>query len=162
LAILLACQPIVVPTAQPSTGEISFETLSLNETGDGVNVTLVTEETQLLFVTSLDQVAALQQMVSAEDFVQLQQVDFQIEVVVALFCGVQGSSNSQTMIKEIKREDGRLVIQAEFWSPSPSYTSTAALTYPYHLVTIAKVNLPVQEVEFTLERVMLTPTPPGK
>ena len=100
-------------------------------------------------------------MVNAEDFVQLQQVDYQSYAVIALFRGIQGSSNYQTIIKRVQRENYQLVIHTEFWAPSPFYTSTAALTYPYHLVKIAKVNLPTQSAELTLETVSLTPTPPG-
>ncbi|MEZ4864616.1 MAG: protease complex subunit PrcB family protein [Caldilineaceae bacterium] len=159
---LLACQPIVIPSAQPAAEEIPFETLSLNETGEGVKVMLVTNETQLLIVTSSDQVVGLQQMVSAEDFAQLHQVDYQSQAVIALFRGVQGSNGYQTIIQRVSREGDRLVVHAELWSPSPYYAATTALTYPYHLIKLAKADLPAQSVELVLASSLITPTPPAQ
>lgn len=160
IGLLLACKPITAPTS--TTGPIPFETLALNESGEGVNDTLVSKETQLLFIQDADQADALELMLSAEDFVRVQAVDYQTAVVIALFRGLQGSSNYQAVIQQVLRDGDRLIVAADLWEPSPYYASTTALTYPYHLITIARKDLPSAPISLQLEATMLTPTPPAK
>lgn len=165
--LLLACQPIVRPTDVvspldgPATVEIPFETISLNETGEGIRDSTVTEETQLLLLTTPEQVHSLKTMVNSEDFAQLQQVDFTADAVIALFRGWRGSHNYQTIIEQITQEKEHLRVHAQFWEPSPYWASAEEITYPYHLVKIHKGDLPSRQVELELEPVTITPTPPA-
>lgn len=162
LGLLLACKPIAAPTVEPGVAAIPFETLSLNETGEGVNDTSVTDQLQLLLLNNAAQVIAIEVMVNPEDFIRLQEVDYERYAVIGLFRGVQGSSNYQTIIQALSRENDQLIVKAELWTPSPYYESTAALTYPYHLVQIVKADLPNGDVVLQLDPTFITSSPPAE
>ena len=158
----LASAASALPMPTTDVGTVPFKTLALNESREGVNDTIVTKETQLLLIQDVEQAGTLEPMISAEDFMRLQDVDYQTSAVIALFRGLQGSSNYQTMIQQISRHGDRLIVAADLWEPGLGYASTAALTYPYHLVTIARKDLPSPQTILQLEPTLITPTPPAK
>ena len=114
----------------------------------------------MLLLTSPNQLVRFQDQVNPETRTDLQQVDFQQYAVVALLRGRKPSTNSQTVIERITRQDDRLTVYAQFWEPNPAYASAAAETSPYHLVKIDSAQLPAQPVELVLQPYGLTPTPP--
>ena len=192
MGLLLACQPTTDPTLTPNaslapplapsisplptlasaasavpmpttdTRIISFETLGLNESGVDIRASETSKEPQLQVVNDAEQAMALESMVRPEDFGRLLAVDYENYAVVALFRGWQGSSNYQIVIQQISRTGDQLIISADLWEPSPYYASTAELTYPYHLITIARKDLPSNQISLQLESTMITPTPPAK
>ena len=182
IGLLLACKPTTdpplapsispIPTlasaagavSMPTTGSriISFETLALNESGADIKASETSKEPQLQVVNDAEQAMALESMVRPEDFRRLLAVDYENYAVVALFRGWQGSSNYQIVIQQISRTGDQLIISADLWEPSPYYASTAELTYPYHLITIARKDLPSNQISLQLESTMITPTPPAK
>ncbi len=160
--VMLQLAPTFITPTPPVAVNVPFETLSLNETGEGVSDRSLTDQLQLLLLNDAAQVMAVEVMVSPDDFKQLQKVDYKRYAVIGLFRGIQGSSNYQTVIQALVHENDRLIVKAELWAPSPYYTSTAALTYPYHLIQIAKADLPNSEVVLQLDPTFVTPTPPAK
>ena len=165
-ALLLAgchLSPVTLPAATPpTTGEIEipFETVAVNESGANIDAHVMREGAQLLLLTSPNQLVSIQDQVNPETWAHLQQVDFQQHAVVALFRGRKPSTNYQTVIERITRQDDRLIVYAQFWEPNPAYASAAAETSPYHLVKIDSSQIPAQPVELVLQPYVLTPTPP--
>jgi len=159
-----APQPTGAPTiALPAaSGEVDvpFETIALEENGLGIPYDETRVDSQLLLLTSPDQIEEIKSWVTAEALADLQQVAFEQYDVVALFRGEQGGTNHQTVIERITKQNNRLVVYAQFWEPSSTMASGAAITSPYHLVKIDKQQVPSQQLELVLQARMLTPTPP--
>lgn len=160
IGLLLACKPITAPT--PATGPIPFETLALNDSGVDIKASETSKDSQLQVINDIEQAMALEPTVRPEDFRLLLEVDYENYAVIALFRGWQGSSNYQTVIQRLLSKNTQLLVEAEFWSPSPQWESAAEMTYPYHLITIARKDLPSAPISLQLEATMLTPTPPAK
>ncbi|HQY91490.1 protease complex subunit PrcB family protein [Caldilinea sp.] len=167
-ALLLAgchLSPVTLPAATPPTNgeiEIPFETVAVNESGANIDAHVMREGPQLLLLTSPNQIVSIQDQVNPETWTDLQQVDFQQYAVVALFRGLKPSTNYQTIIERITRQDDRLIVYAQFWEPNPVWESAAAETRPFHLVKIDRSQVPASSVELVLQSYVLTPTPPAR
>jgi len=75
---------------------------------------------------------------------QAPQVDFQEEMVVGVFSGEKRTGGYGIEIKRVELEAGKqvLVLWAET-SPAPGSMVMEALTQPYHIVRLKRLNLPV-------------------
>ena len=165
--LLTGCQlsPVTPPVAAyPTSGEVEipFETVALNEGGANIDAHAMREGSQLLLLTSSEQLAGIQEQVNPQTLADVQQVDFQQYAVIALFRGTKPSTNYQTVIERIAKEDDRMIIYAQFWEPNPAWESATAETRPYHIVKIGRRQVPVSSVELVLQSYVLTPTPPAK
>ncbi|HEX9115477.1 MAG TPA: protease complex subunit PrcB family protein [Anaerolineae bacterium] len=78
----------------------------------------------------------------------------------ALFRGDFGSSGYDAIIQRVTRQGDHLVVQAQFWAPSPYYAVTAAESQPHDVVKVLRDGGPLEEAELVLETQALTPTPP--
>lgn len=135
---------------------IEFETVII----DGCK--LEKEEVQIFLITSSEETAAVEAQVNQATWQQLQNIDFNEYVVLALLRGLKPSNNYQTLIDRIVQQAHRLTIYAQFWEPSPQWESTTAETSPCHLVKVARQSiLDLSEVELVLQAFPLTPTPPA-
>jgi hypothetical protein len=147
-----------VPT--PFGVAISFETIEVSEGGGVVEKLEPFTGPRLLLLTESDEIVDLEHNISPQAYAGLQQVDFQQFVVIALFRGRKPYSKYQTVIEQVWRQDDRLLVYAQFWEPSPFYGSAPAETSPYHLVKVARHDLPSGQPELVLVPIPLTPTPP--
>lgn len=157
--IELNAQPTPTPSVLTSTVEnsLEFETVVL----DGCK--LEKDEVELLFLTSSEQIASIQDQVSSATLQQLQNINFDEDVVIALLRGLKPSNNYQTVIERIVQQDHQLIIHAQFWEPNPQWESTTAETSPCHLVKVARRHiLDLSQVELTVQSIPITPTPPAK
>jgi len=161
LVTLGACQPIAAPTKQSNGIEILFETIALNEGGANIDIDTVSIEPKLFLLTDFEQLAEIKTWVNPQTLTILQQVDFQQESVIALFRGRKPSANYQAIIEHIKQYDNRLIVHAQFWEPNPQLESAAEITYPYHLVKIAKRDISFANLELVLQPTTITPAPPA-
>jgi hypothetical protein len=75
---------------------------------------------------------------------QAPQVDFQEEMVVGVFSGEKRTGGYGIEIKRVELDAGKqvLVLWAET-SPAPGSMVMEALTQPYHIVKLKRLNLPV-------------------
>lgn len=150
--------PIGIPIASREV-DVPFATVALEDVGVVTRADTIGSGTQLMLLTSPEQIGLVADMITHKSMAELQQVDFQQNAVVALFRGVMSSNNYQAVIKHITKDDDRLIVQAEFWSPSPWQGFLAATSFPYHLVQIDKQQLAVETPELVLELYSVTPTP---
>jgi hypothetical protein len=156
-AAMAACQPLTPqPLTPPPVTELPFETVALNEWG---GVFEMGDEPQLMLLTTADDLTKVKDLMSEEDFANLQQVDFQDYFVVALFRGWRPSSNYQTVIERITRRNDTLTVEAQFWEPGA--VASEGETSPYHVVKIARDDLEPAQLELALNTYTITPTPPA-
>jgi len=154
---VIACQPLPPqPPTPPPVTDLPFETVAQDEWG--VNDEMGAEP-QLMVLTTLDDLTKVKDLVSEEDFANLQQIDLQDYFVVALFRGWRPSSNYQTIIERITRRNDTLTVEAQFWEPGA--IASEGETSPYHVVKIAKDGLEPAQLELTLQAYTITPTPPA-
>lgn len=160
LCLLLAttaCQPIgPSPALQPDEVAVPFETVALDEEG---LVPLASEDPLLLMITSSAEIPAIADQVSYENLEKLKAVDFQHDVVIALFRDMQLSTGYPTYIKRIGQRNHQLVVYAEFWAPPTISQQGMAITATYHLVKVAKREQTYEDIELVLQTKTITPTP---
>ena len=79
-------------------------------------------------------------------------VDFSHDMVVALFMGERPTGGYAIEITRIERTDHGLSVHYRTSRPDPSAIQTQALTQPFHLVTVPRVDDPVTFVAETPAR----------
>jgi hypothetical protein len=73
-------------------------------------------------------------------------VDFAKEMVVAVFMGSRPNAGFSTTITSAMAANGALVVRYQETAPVPGGVSAQILTFPYHIVAIAKAD--VKDVKF--------------
>jgi len=163
LCLLLAttaCRPIgLSPTRQPGAVAVPFETVALDEEG---LVPLASEDPLLLMITSSTEIPAIADRISYDNLEKLKAVDFQHDVVIALFRDMQLSTGYPTYIKRIGQRNHQLVVYAEFWALPAISQQGMAITATYHLVKVAKHEQTYEDIELVLQTKIITPTPPAR
>jgi hypothetical protein len=141
--------------------ELPFETIEQGDwAGHFSPLPYAIRETRLVLVTSREETAQLEDWVSPEAMDQLSQLDFARYFAIALFRGPQASSGYDTIIERVARRDGKVVVYAQFWEPSPYYSVLDTVTTPYHVIKVRKDDGVGQEAELVLQSRAVTPTPP--
>lgn len=169
-----AVQPTELPTPAPTTpsmaepsptsiegDSVEFETVSLNLSGSNIDFHYVKSDTQLFFLTSLNDISLIQNEVTSETLQSLQSVDFKMDLVVVLFRGTKPSLNYETIMESILQEDRKLIVNAQFWEPG-GRPSGEAMTYPYHIVKVSRSYFTSALPELVLRIISVTPTPPAQ
>ena len=67
-------------------------------------------------------------------------VDFSRDMVVALFMGERPTGGYAIEVTQIERTDAGLSIRYRTRHPDPSAMQTQALTQPFHLIKLARVD----------------------
>jgi protease stability complex PrcB-like protein len=73
-------------------------------------------------------------------------VDFSKEMVVAVFMGSRPNAGFSTTITSAMTANGALVVRYKETMPGPGTVSAQVLTFPYHIVAIAKAD--VKDLKF--------------
>ena len=68
-------------------------------------------------------------------------VDFSKEMVVAVFMGSRPNAGFSTTITSATAANGALVVRYKETMPGPGSVSAQILTFPYHIVAIAKADV---------------------
>lgn len=165
MMVTAACQwqiPLPAsPLPTPSGVAIPFETIEVSEGGGVVEKLGPGTGPRLLLLTAPDEIVEIEHNISPQAYAELQQVDFQQYIVMALFRGRKPTTDYQTIIEQVWRQDNRLLVYAQFWEPSPVSIVGDAVTSPYHLVKVARHDFPSGQPELVLVPIPLTPTPPS-
>ena len=74
---------------------------------------------------------------------ELPKIDFEKEMVVAIFMGERSSGGYEIEIINIIKTEKQIVIEVEEEEPPPESLRTMALTQPYHIVVIKRYTRPV-------------------
>ncbi len=75
---------------------------------------------------------------------ELPEIDFQEEMIIAVFMGDRKSGGYEIEIREIIKTEKEIVVQVEEKEPSPESLRTMALTQPYHIIVVKSSLLPVR------------------
>jgi len=154
LCLLLAttaCRPIgLSPTRQPGEVAVPFETVVLDEEGENLEIE---KERQLLVLTEPSDVAQVQPLISTEAVQQVQQVDFTIYNVIALFHPLgAGCAGLGVTIERLTLKNDTLTVYANLWRPPSGHAcAEEGIFSPYHLVKVRKANGRLDELELVLQ-----------
>lgn len=118
------------------------------------------EPQHVFVIASAEEASRLTGWVSPTEQQTLAQLDYQRYFVIALFRGSFGSSGYDAIIQRVTRRGDKLVVHVQFWSPSPYYAVTAAMSQPHHVIRVLRDGGPLAEAELMLESQTVTPTPP--
>ena len=75
---------------------------------------------------------------------ELPKIDFEKEMVIAVFMGERSSGGYSIEIIKIIRTEKEIVVEVEEKEPPSESLRTMALTQPYHIVVIKKSPLPIR------------------
>ncbi|TSA06081.1 MAG: protease complex subunit PrcB family protein [Deltaproteobacteria bacterium] len=75
---------------------------------------------------------------------ELPEVNFETEIVIAVFMGERQTGGYGIEIKRIVRHVEEIIVEVEEQHLRPDSLVTMALTQPYHIVIIPKFHLPVR------------------
>ncbi|MBX3015244.1 MAG: protease complex subunit PrcB family protein [Caldilineaceae bacterium] len=147
LAVTMACQSMQFSSPlQPGEVEVPFETIVAEEWGGAYE----SEEPRVFLLTeptAIDQIASL---IEQDQLEQLRQADYTRELVVAVFQGLQPSSDYKVVVTRITKQDTLLRVYVQFWQPSSSQGAAPAETSPYHIVKIKTVDLATRPTDVKL------------
>ncbi len=68
------------------------------------------------------------------------EIDFEKELVIACFIGMQNSGGHEVIIREVYLDDNTLIIKRDHISPGINCIVTFAITQPYCMIRIPKVS----------------------
>jgi hypothetical protein len=74
----------------------------------------------------------------------LPKIDFENEMVIAVFMGVQKSGGYDIRIIDIIEAEKEILVHVKVREPPPGTVQTMALTQPYHIVVIQKRPFPIR------------------
>jgi hypothetical protein len=149
------------PSPSPSLAghDLPFETI---ERGDSDYYhSNPTEPQRMFLVTSADRASRLSGWTSQKALQALVQLDYGRYFAIALFRGHFASSGYDAIIQRVSREADKLVVQVQFWGPSPYYAVTAAETNPYHVIQVLRDGGSLEQAALVLESQAITPIPPS-
>ena len=75
---------------------------------------------------------------------ELPKIDFQKEMVIAVFMGERKSGGYEIEIREIIKTEKEIVVEVEEKEPSPESFQSMAITQPYHIVVVKSSPLPIR------------------
>lgn len=71
-------------------------------------------------------------------------VDFASDMVVLIASGEHRSGGYSVVVTGVEQDGANLYVQVQLRSPGDACVVSAVLTQPYHLITLARSDLPVQ------------------
>jgi hypothetical protein len=118
------------------------------------------EPQHVFLITSAQEGVRLPDWVSPEALQKLAQLDYQRYFVIAVFRGSFPDGGYDAVIQRVVRRGDGLVVEAQFWAPSPYYAVEAMSTDPYHVIMVVRDGGPLEAAKLVLKTEALTPTPP--
>ncbi|MFV1951057.1 MAG: protease complex subunit PrcB family protein [Nitrospinota bacterium] len=75
---------------------------------------------------------------------ELPKIDFEKDMIIAVFMGERRSGGFSIEIKNIVKTDKEVVVEVEERRPDPGSIVTMALTRPYHMLVVKTSSLPLR------------------
>jgi hypothetical protein len=116
---------------------IPFETLA-----QGMRLSSPQSEPVLLMATNPAAFDALVPLLDLEHQALLNDVDFERNIILAVFWGVKPSGGYSITIDRIWTADNDLTVNVILNENDPTLPKVEASTYPYHLVIVDRLALP--------------------
>jgi len=139
--------------------DIPFETLSLRE--DGGDRSEAPEHPSIFWIQSTTDLEQVESYLEAEVLEQLRNLEFDRHVALVLFRGSSPSTGYRIEIDRITQQNGELMVNTQFWRPSPDWEVSDTETSPHHIVKIPRQSFEPFLVRISFPAHMVTPTPPS-
>jgi hypothetical protein len=143
LLLLTSCRSIETestptPTRQSlNETELSFETIEQKDwagTGQGYEAV----EPGLIIISGEPDIASLDEWVTGEAIMRLQELDYENSFALIVFLGERGRGGYDIQIERLARSGKTINIYVQFHEPEPDKGYVDMMTSPYHLVQVQK------------------------
>lgn len=141
LAGLSACQPKEIG--------LPFETIEQRD-ASGTGQVYEDKPPDLIVVTTPEEVANLDALVTPEAQARLQSLNYDAYFVIAVFQGRKPTTGYEIQIERITRRGNIVAIHTRFQEPKPDEAKGDEVTSPYHLVRVQKTETWGQLITFNL------------
>ena len=141
----------------PGETELPFETIERSDLGD-----YSVREPRLILITAPQEIDQVEGLITREALDRLVELDFGQYFAIAVFRGTQATSGYDVIVERVARRGDKIVVYAQFWSPSPHYGVRNEATSPYHLIKVRRDDGVSQETELVFRSLVVTPTPPSR
>lgn len=136
--ILTGCA--VSPGTQlPDSGDENFAFESIAQ---GLRMSSTQAQPVLRMADDAESLKTLAALVTPEHQTLLADVDFEKSVVLAAFWGVRPSGSASITIEKVSLAGDELTVMVRLNENDPNVPRVEAATYPYHLVSLARADLP--------------------
>ena len=156
-AFILKANGQEIGSGVPSGQEVAFATLAQDTFGSNVTDIL---QPQLFWIGSRPDAERIRNLISPESYDRLTGLDFNREAAIAAFRGREPTTGYDILIQRVLQQDGRLVVYAQLWEPSPVWEVQTVGTSSYHIVKISRPQSLTAAPELVLQGQVVTPTPP--
>ncbi len=156
LIALLAASLVTLAGCQQAGIEVPFETIEQEDNYSG-GMGYPDLEPRAILVTTPEEIGLVQGFISRAALEQLNALDFQQHVVIAVFRGRQANSGFPTIIERITRHDDQATVYAQFWEMR-GYGHTDLVTSPYHVVKVRRDAGINQDTTLILKSRLFYPT----
>lgn len=128
--------------------EMPFQTIAAEVGG----LEYTKEEPALVIITRPDQIESSElEVIFPPDLLEkMSQLDYEQYFVVLVLQGLQPNSGYGVTVKQINFEDGQMIIEVDFRTPTPGTRVLNAVTSPYHLIAVPKKKVQGQSIRFSL------------
>lgn len=151
LVMAAACQSSnATPTLQPGEVEIPFETVVLDEEASALNFEDIGTDPLVFAITSQDDIAEIESLISPEAVIRLQEVDLSTYSALVVFRGLQGCSGFGLAIERLRLQQDTLIIDVQFWQPPPNTACSNVVISPYHIIKLDKSLVSLDHVQLVL------------
>jgi hypothetical protein len=147
LLLSMAACSSTSPPVQAGEVVIPFEEVSMSVDGSAYEG----QEPKLLLATTLEELAEIKALASSAPVPEIEQVALSKYAVIALFRGVQPSTNYKVVVETILSNNDILIIRAQYWEPDPNIESATVETSPYHIVKVRQDKLATKAMKLKLQ-----------
>lgn len=134
---------------QSKEATLSFETIERRD-ASGTGQVYQDRQPGLLVITTPEEAASLDALVTPEAQAQLQSLNYDAYFVIAVFQGRKPTTGYDIEIERITRLGSKVTIYARFLEPKPNAEKAPEETSPYHLVRVQKTGTWGQSISFDL------------
>lgn len=118
-------------------GRVAFEPLA-----QGLVLRSTQSEPALRMAVDGESMKTLAELVTPEHQTLLADIDFDKNVVLAVFWGVRPSGGASISVEKVTLAGNELTVAVRLNADDPNVPRVEAATYPYHLVSLARAALP--------------------
>ena len=138
---------LLITSCKPKEIDLTFETIEQKEWA-GTGQSYEAREPGSIVISSLQDIANLDKLVTDEAMTQLQELDYDNYFVLVVFQGRKPTTGYRVQIDHITRTGKIINVYTQFLEPKPDEAKADAITSPYHLVQVQKIGEWGQEISF--------------
>lgn len=124
---------------QPQETDLSFETIEQRD-ASGTRQIYQDKQPGLIVITTLEEVANLDALVTPETQARLQSLNYDADFVLAVFQGWKPTDGYDIQVERITHLRDKVTVFVRLQEPPPDRKKNDIVTSPYHLVQVQKVG----------------------